>query len=202
MSTHFDCVLVGPAGTAALVPIVSPGSPCNSSCRPYSGICVYWEAVYCILRVSGSKDSQCTTLRVIHVPRPRLPPHATPPTPLGKVAFNASLLLAVRLLVGRCLESRRRLLSCIHTRRAVRRVLAPCKWTLTTPSRRPRVAFVFYVALRCLLHSSGPVASMRVLVDDTGSVAHEGCSGGHRSCRPSSLTCSVEWGECAKQGEY
>lgn len=141
MSTHFDCVLVGPAGTAVLVPIASPGSPCTSSCRSYSGICIYWETIRCgSLGAWGQGQSvyDPLLLRVIHVPRLRFPPHATPPTPLGKVAVNASLLLAVRLLVGRCLESRRRLLSCIHTRRAMRRVMAPCKWTLTTPSHCPR----------------------------------------------------------------
>lgn len=47
MSTHSNCVPVGSSGTSALIPIVSPGSPCTSSCRPYSGICVYWETVRC-----------------------------------------------------------------------------------------------------------------------------------------------------------
>lgn len=47
VGTHFDCVLADSAGTAALVLIASPGSPRTSSCRSYSGICVYWETVRC-----------------------------------------------------------------------------------------------------------------------------------------------------------
>lgn len=176
MGTHFDWVLVGSAGTS-----VSPGSPCTSSCRSYSGVCTYWETVWC-----GYLGTRTVSLRhFVTAGNPRTSASIA-------TAFHPSYASrkghSQRFPAACCPLARRSLLrvqpsSCCMHPHAPRHAACPGTVQVDLDDTLAPPSFSTSLSAVCSTRRAPWLLCGCLQMRLSRSVAHEGRSGGHRSCR-------------------